>query len=192
MRGRSNRYYAFRNTGRLGALKRFKVLFAFLTVFSILVLGVGGMIFGAWFFVNLITLFLRVDRFARLLDIAFYTMISGVGAFVASLILKIVIERVYFRAEKRELKRNPDGSKKYLAVMRVNFRADLVNMGLWLVVILTVGVGGAIDFQSTASIVAIAVTILVVFIVGRIIFGRMYKKVATEIDQIKEERRGNK
>lgn len=194
MRGRGNRYYAFRNISRMKSMQRFKALFLILSVLSIFPVCVGFAAFGMWLIINLITFFVFLEKFTVILN--FGAIAIGIGAvvFVLSLALRILIERIFFHAEKRELKKIESGADKYLAVMRANVWADIVNLGKW---ILIAGVFFAFssidgfDMQSKKVVCAIGIISVVILIVAHIFMGKIYNRVAQQIEDIKTERRKN-
>ena len=192
VKGRGNRYYGFRNIGRLKSLQKFKLLFGILSGLSVLVLCGGLAVFGVWFVLNAITLFLLLNKFTVILNYGVYVTVIGAGIFVLSLLLRILIERTYFAAEKRELKNVPDGADKYLAILRVNAKSDWINLGMWAIVIAAIAIGASIDLKNKFVISAIVAVTLIVLIISRVVSGHLYNKVSKEIEDVKAERRTNK
>jgi|GEM_PF-4525715 len=188
LKGRGNRYYAFRNLDRLRSLKAFKTLFNLLSVLAVIAFVVGVGAIGVWFILNVFTLFLLLSKFQNILNVGFYSFIAGAGVFILQLVLRILLEHIYFSAEKRELKKVPEGAEKYLDIMRVNMKVDFFNLVFWAVAAAAVIIGLQIDIQNKTVIGVIIVAILLALIASRIIFTRLYNKVAEQIDQVKAER----
>ena len=195
LKGRGNRYYAFRNMSRLEALRRYKTLFGILQVLSILGLLAGAGALGVYFILLLMGAIFTLGQLSpnvNILNFGFYALIGGVCVFVLSIVIRILIERIYFLAERVELKRVPEGAEKYLAVIRANTLADRVNIVMWLAVVATIAVGASIDIQSSTVIGVVVGVVVAVFIARVIVCGVIYNRISGEIDQIKAERRANK
>jgi len=195
MKGRGNRFYAFRNMSRLESLKRFKTLFALMKVLSILVLVAALASLAVYIMVLIFTVIITLG-FAKadltnFAQFGLYGLIVSGGIFALSIVLRILIERVYYVAERSELKKIPDGAQKYLDIMRVNIITDFINLGLWAAVIGAIAAGVAIDIQNKAVIGVIIGIVILIFIVGKIIYGRLYNRVAQQIEDVKAERRQN-
>ena len=195
MKGRGNRFYAFRNMNRLQSLQRFKVLFGFMKAISILVLVVSILAFGIYFLLwilgVLLTLGLLMPR-AGYITFGLYGFVVSVAIFVSAILLRILIERVYYAAERHELKKVPDGAQKYLDIMRVNIITDFISLGLWVAVGAVVAIGMSIDSKNKGVIAIVIVIAIIIYIIGRVLYARFYNKVADQIDQVKKERRQNR
>lgn len=192
MRGRGNRYYAFRNLDRLKSLKRFRFLFGFFHVIAWLALAFGMAAFAVWFLFGLIFLMWFVPSWKVVLNYGVYAMIVGAAVIVLTLVLRILIERIYFVAERIELRKIPEGADKYIAVMRANTRVDIMQFVLWVIVAAAVVVGAVIGFGNNAVIVTIAAVTLAAIITGYVFSVRQYNRVADQIEEIKTERLNKK
>ena len=190
LRGRGNRYYAFRNISRLKTLKRWNWLFNVFAVVGAFAFSLAVTALLVWFVLALIPILNKSDWLADMYWYSTHGFVIGAGLLVGSIVLRVCFEFFYSSAERIELKRIPEGSQKYIDVMRANTRVDLYGILMWLVIVAAVTVAFIIK-----GVVAIGIAIgvvIVALIVGRLLQNRTYDRVGTQIVEIKNERRANK
>ena len=183
------RYYGFRNTKRLAALRRFNGLFVLLGVLSFFVLAFAVGTFALWFVLFLIT-FSTIKKYNSHW-FKFIGNVLSIGAImlVASVVLRVLVELMYSRAEATELKTQPEGADKYLKVRRAAFKIELVNLAL---IAIVVGLGALAYYTgigNNAQTIIFAAVSIVAFIASRMFLQKTYTKVRGEIIEIKEERK---
>lgn len=186
------RFYGFRNTERLKALKRFIGLFIATSILGLLVFIAGIVIFVVWLVILIVTFGLihsYTDNWFYVIENCF--MLGGL-IFIASIVLRVIIEFLYVRLERFELRRNSDGAKKYLAVMNASAIIRLINLALGAVVVgLGIWAYSAGFGQNTETIIFV-VAAIVAFIASRITLRKVYGKVTDEIIEIRKERNAGK
>jgi hypothetical protein len=202
LRGNGNRFYAFRNLDRLKKVRHGNFFLRFISGLSVAAIAFGllfvalfltGVILGfVWFIVTFGLAGLWTPPVAMIIFGA-YGAAAGIGGLILSIVLRILLERLHFAAEKIELKKNPNGAEKYLKIMRASGRADLINLMRWVLLAVTIGITAIVSRDEPNQIVYIiaSVSLLVIFIATKIMLGRVYNRVAEEIDAVKTERRNN-
>lgn len=186
------RFYGFRNTERLASLKKFIWLFVVIGVLGILSLVIGVVISVVWFVLFIITLSLISKFNDNWFGVIGKFFIGGGLLFVGSIVFKILIEFLYTRIEKRELRKQPDGAEKYLAVMRASAKIRLINLALGAVV---VGLGVfaySAGFGENAETIIFAIVAIVAFVTSRVLLKKTYGKISDEIIEIRKERASDK
>lgn len=186
------RFYGFRNTERLASLKKFIWLFVVIGVLGILSLVISVVISVVWFVLFIITLSLISKFNDNWFGVIGKFFIGGGLLFVGSIVFKILIEFLYTRIEKRELRKQPDGAEKYLAVMRASAKIRLINLALGAVV---VGLGVfaySAGFGENAETIIFAIVAIAAFVTSRVLLQKTYGKISYEIIEIRKERASDK
>jgi len=186
--GSKTRFFGFRDTRRLATMRRFIGLFTFIGVLGILVFMTGLSAFALWLLLVFITLGFVTRYNDNWFNFIGNALTIGIIMFVGAVVLRILVELLYTRLEKRDLKKNPDGAQKYLNVMRASFKVEMINLALFAVVIAAGAVARAAGFGDNTETIVFAVIAVVAFIASRALLQRTYNKVRDEIIEIKQER----
>jgi len=192
-RGRGTRFYAFRNVRRLNALKRFGILYGLMYALAICAVFAGiasiSLYVLIWITLLIVTLGIALNK-APLELVGFGVIALGAGAviIIVSILLRILLEKLFFMAERIELKLKPDGAEKYIKVMRAVTKANFVTLGTWVAVAgVTAGAYFA-GFQNNYVVILAVLAGIAILIISRFLYTRIYERVGNEIEQIRAER----